>query len=289
MKTKKTSFLGVDSFASPYVVLPIPYERTVSYGRGTKYGPEAILRASLQIEDMDDELLLPYDIRTSTLPAMSFEGVSDKKALEKIYKTALRIVEKKHFLLSLGGEHTITFPLVKAVNNVFGCLSVLQIDAHFDLHNNFRNKHLSHACVMRRIWEIDKKINIVPVGIRSIATEEYNFVQKGEIPFFHAKKCFSENKGWISDVIKNLKENVYITFDVDALDPSIVPATGTPEPDGLGWLDVLNLLKEVCKRRKIIAADFVELAPIKGMVASEYTVARLILRLLMYHKHSKRI
>ncbi len=284
---KEKFFLGKNDLASQYAILPVPYEKTVSYGKGTKRGPNAIIEASLQIEDMDDELLMPYDVGAYTLPAMKLNALSTPKALDNIFKTALKILQKKHTLISLGGEHTITLPLVKATASIFESISVLQLDAHFDLHDNFRGDVLSHACVMRRILEISNKINVVPVGIRSIASEEYEFVKKNNIAFFHASKCCAGKTDWITDVIENLKENVYITFDVDVFDTSILPGTGTPEPAGPKWDAVLMLLKEVCKKRKIVAADFVELAPIKGMVSNEYTIARLILKFLMYHKHFK--
>jgi agmatinase len=270
--------------ASRYAILPLPYERTVSFGKGTGAGPDAIITASHEVEDFDEELRIPVDLDMQMLSSPFLEGQPDKKALELIRENAEQSMKKKQFVLSLGGEHTVTVPLVEAATTAFGQLAVLQLDAHTDLRDEFRGSSNSHACVMRRI--LDGGSKTIHAGIRSCSVTEFKFAEKNKLPVFWAKDIVADPaRTWINKIVKLLPEKVYLTIDIDVLDPSLVPGTGTPEPGGLSWFDIIALIREVIRSRQVVAADIVEVAPFKGSHVSEFTAARLAARLLMYHKH----
>ena len=272
--------------AAPYAVLPIPYERTVSYGTGTSRGPAAILSASLQIEEFDEEFRAPFGLRVQTLPALGFAGLTEGEAMDRIYLAARRVLSRRRFLLSLGGEHTITGPLVAAARSVAGCRSVLQIDAHTDLRTEYTGTPFSHACVMRRVREMG--VRTVGVGIRSVSPREHDYILAEQVPLFWARDIAeAHDESWIRRVVDLLDEPVYITVDVDGFDPSLMPGTGTPEPGGLSWYPVMRLLRSASEARRVIAADVVELAPIPGPAVSEFTAARLAARILSYHHHGR--
>lgn len=283
-------FLDIDPAAStdptaPYAVLPVPYERTVSYGKGTANGPKAILDASFQVEDFDEELARPMDLQVQTLPSLDFSGLSESRSMDVIQSHALPVLAEKRFLLSLGGEHTISLPLVKAAREVCPEVSVLQLDAHADLRAEYDNTGLSHACVMRRIRETGTKT--VHVATRSISVDEHDYVKEQEIPIFWARDIQqSSDDSWIENVCECLTDPVYVTVDIDALDPSIAPGTGTPEPGGMGWYEVTALLRKVFGTRQVIAADIVETSPIPGSQVTQFAAARLAAKMLTYHKHS---
>ncbi len=268
---------------APYAVLPAPYERTVSYGRGAGRGPAAILRASREIELFDEELRRPLDLAVQTLPTVDCRRGSDARVLGAIRRAAEPVLAAGRFLLTLGGEHTITGPLVEAARAVHGGLTVLQCDAHLDLRAEFRGELLSHACVMRRVLELG--VPSVAVGIRSVCAEEYDLIRLRRLPVFWARGIAqSRATAWQAAVIRRLGPVVYITVDVDCLDPGTLPGTGTPEPGGLDWYALTGLLRRVCAERRVVAADIVETAPVPGTPASEYTAARLAAKLLLYHR-----
>jgi len=273
--------------SAPYVVLPVPYERTVSYGGGTLKGPEAILKASHETEDFDEELMIPLNPKVRTLPALELEGMSDAKAMNVIENSAKKIITKKRFLLSLGGEHTISFPLIKAVRALYKNICVLHIDAHLDLRSKYSGTPLSHACVMRRVREM--KIRTVHAGIRSFSKEEHSYATENNVPIVSALDIAAQPPMlWISRFLHLIgRSKVYVSFDIDALDPSLVPGTGTPEPGGLTWHNALTLLRAVFKNHDVVAADIVETAPIPGTQVSEFTAARLGAKMLTYHQHRK--
>lgn len=273
---------------APYAVLPLPYERTVSFGTGTARGPAAILRASREIEDFDEELRIPTALRVQTLPRPRWAGLSAVRALATIRRAAEPALRQGRFLLSLGGEHTITAPLVEAGRAVHGRLGVLQVDAHTDLRDAYRGTRLSHACVMRRVREMG--VSTVHAGIRSCCREEYDLVRKRNIPVFWAADIARDNRNrWIRRAVDALPRKVYVTVDVDGLDPAVAPGTGTPEPGGLSWNQVTGLLREVFRRREVVAADIVEVAPIPGSYLTEFVAARLGARMLVYHRHRDRL
>lgn len=267
---------------APYAVLPAPYERTVSYGRGTGGAPAAILGASAQIEWFDEELLTAPCLRVQTLPAVDCREGDDEAVLERIARAAEPEMRRGRFVLALGGEHTISAPLVRAAAAATGPLSVLHVDSHLDLRDRFRGAFWSHACVMRRI--LDAGVPVVSVGIRSLCEEEYTLVRERRLAVcFAAEIAAATNEAWIEAVLARLAQRVYVTIDADGLDPSVMPGTGTPEPGGLTWRQITRLLRRVCAVKTVVAADLVEVAPIPGSVVSEYTAARLATKLLTYH------
>lgn len=241
------------------IIQPIPYEKTTSYITGTKNGPREILKASKELE--------AYDIETDSEPYLV--GIHTLKPSKP-----KNIKNYKKFTISLGGEHTISYYTIKHLDQKN--LSILHIDAHSDMKDEFERNKFSHACVMRRVYEFNK--NITQVGVRSLDLEEKNFIDKNNIPIFYMEQI----RGDWDSIIKTLTDNVYISIDLDALDPSIMPSVGTPEPGGFYWHQLLNLLKEVFKRRNVIACDIVELCPRKNDHISNYIAAKLAYKLITY-------
>jgi agmatinase len=202
-----------------------------------------------------------------------------QKVIEQIYNEAKKLINDKKFIVMLGGEHSITTGLVKAYKESFDRLSVLQIDDHSDLRQSYNETIYSHACIMKRIF--DMKIPFIQVGIRSQDIEEVELVKKNNLKLFYSKDIY-DNNDWMMDVISRLTNNVYITIDIDALDPSIMPSTGTPEPGGLQWYQILRFLRKVAKQKNIIGFDVVELAPQKNNPAPDFLVAKLVYKLIGY-------
>ncbi|MFC1496390.1 agmatinase [Candidatus Margulisiibacteriota bacterium] len=254
---------------SRFVVIPCPHEKTVCYGKGTKNGPKAIIDASAQVEVYDEEL------HHNTLKRV---GIHTTKVTSPatLTKETLKVFKANKIPIILGGEHSISLHAVKAARSIYPTLSVLHFDAHADLRDTFQGKKDSHACAARRMIEI---CPVVHVGIRNISEEETTFAdEKDQTRKIHwADKPINPQA-----IISQLRDTVYLSFDVDVLDPSIMPSTGTPEPGGLLWKETLDILREVCKQRRIVGADFVELAPIKGLHAPDFTIAKLIYRLIGY-------
>ncbi len=266
---------------SKAVILPVPYEGTVTYRGGASKGPLAIKDASQNLELYDEELdSEPFDAGIHSLEPL---GCSDdsKENTQKLYQKIKELITDDKFVIAIGGEHSISSGEAKAYLEKYPYLSVLQIDAHADLREEYEDNRYSHACVMKRIS--DMGIRITQVGIRSMSKEEKDDIdsQKIKTDIFYADRI-RKDRDWISKVIETLNEDVFITFDLDGLDPSIMPSTGTPEPGGLIWHDATELLKEVCMSKNVVGADFVELAPIKGMHAPDFLAAKLIYKLIGY-------
>ena len=250
-----------------FVVVPCPHEATTSYGKGTKKAPAAIMRASQQIEWFDEELgSIPIiDNPVYTQKPVSCKGLGARAA---------GIFKDNKIPIILGGEHSITPLAVKAAAEKFKNITVLQLDAHADLRDSYQGRRDSHACAMRRVLEI---CPAVQVGIRSISIEEWEWAKKtGQISRIH----WAEKLELVDKIENQLGKNVYITIDVDIFDPSVVPATGTPEPGGMFWYEVLDLLKGVCTTRNIVGLDVVELAPRAGDIASDFTIAKMIYKII---------
>jgi len=263
------------------VILRVPYGGTASYGKGTEKGPDAMMKASQQVELFDEELEKEtYKIGIATLPSLEVFHEAEKSGenFEKIYLEGKKLLGDDKFIVMVGGEHSISPGLIKAYKEKFNDLSVLQIDAHSDLRDEWENNKFSHACAMKRV--IDLGVNVVQVGIRSTSPEEQEDFGKNRENIFMAKDI--QNKREWMDVVARLTGNVFVTIDVDGLDPSIMPSTGTPEPGGLLWYDILSLLKEVAKERKVVGFDVVELAPVENLHAPDFLCAKLIYRLLGY-------
>jgi agmatinase len=264
------------------VIFPVPLERSTSYEHGTRNGPSAILASSRHMELYDDELEMePYkEIGIATLPAIDTADGTMEEVLAELYTAQLGMIEDGKFPVAIGGEHSLTPPLVSATAKKFKDLTVLQIDAHADLRDEFQGNSASHACAMRRVVEV---CPAVQVGIRSLCEEEAKAIPHLRTRVYWAKDIVrAPMKAWIAKVLDDLGPNVYLTIDLDGFDPSIVPATGSPEPGGLDWHQVTSLVRAVADHKKIVAMDVVELLPQPGDHASDFLAAKLIYKCLGY-------
>jgi agmatinase len=261
------------------VILPCPVDRTTSYVSGTRNGPHEILQASSHMELWDEEMRADvHGVGIFTLPEMELPFGEMAALVEEIERVAYEVIARDKFLVTLGGEHSITPPLVSAASRKYPKLSVLQIDAHADMRDAYMGTPHNHACAMRRSLQ---HATITQVGIRSLSTEEAEVLPrlKSRV-FFDA--TMREDPNWMEAVVESLGDHVYVTIDVDGMDPAIMPATGTPEPGGLSWPEITRLLRKTAERRQIVSADIVELSPIPGMVAPNFLCAKLLYKLLTY-------
>jgi agmatinase len=261
---------------SAVVILPVPYDGTSTWGKGADKGPQAVIEASANME--------LYDIETDS--EMYLKGIFTDKFLqppplpedvvEKVAEKVGAHIEKNRFTVIIGGEHSVSIGSIKALARKYKNLSVLQLDAHSDLRDEYNGSKYNHACVMARARQL---CPIVQVGIRSMDSSEKNSMQKENV--FFAKDIYN-NRDWIPKVVSKLSDNVYITIDLDVFDPSIMPATGTPEPGGLFWYDVLALLKAVFEKTNVVGFDVVELCPDSRNKAPDFLAAKLIYKALSY-------
>lgn len=290
----KSNFLGIGSEHSSFesssaVILPLPYEKTVSYGRGTKNGPAAILEASRYVEFYDEETKreIYKEHGIATIAPLNFDKKKEERALDEIFQATRKLLQANKFIVALGGEHTISQALIAAYAEQYPDLSVLQIDAHSDLRNEYEGNKYSHASVMARVCEYINPQRLVQVGIRAQAIEEANYIKENGVTTMYAHEIRSGHytrvlKFWYDVAVDRLTDHVYVTFDVDGLDPSIMPATGTPEPNGLFWHETIMLLKRLGQRKKVVGCDVVELAPMKGLSYPDITSAKLVSKMLNY-------
>lgn len=283
MTATPDNFLGLEAAAAAYrtarfAVLPIPYEATTSFGVGTRDGPRAIITASQQVELYDEELGRDVSrVGVATLAPLETDARGPEYMVRRIERAARPIVRDGKFLIGLGGEHSITSGLVRAVRTRFKRLSVLQIDAHADLRDSYQGTPYSHACVMRRVHDLS--VPAVAVGIRNYSAEEARFIkQAGKL--IVSPRTVRESPRWIEQVVAGLTDEVYVTIDIDGFDPAYAPGTGTPEPGGLDWYQVTSLLAEAARRRRIVAADLVEVRPLPPAHVTEFLAAKLIYRLV---------
>ena len=261
------------------VILPIPLESTTSYGPGTRNGPREILIASSHMELWDEEMNTDvHGIGIYTLPEMElpFDDMGD--LMGEIRRVTAALVAHDKFPIILGGEHSITAPVVASVAEKHPGLSVLQIDAHADLRDTYMGTCHNHACAMRRVLEYAR---ITQVGIRSLSTEEATAAPTLSTTIFY-DVSMRRDKNWIDRVVDSLADTVYITIDADGMDPAIMPAVGTPEPGGLSWSEMLSLLRAVISSRRVVGCDLVELSPLPGMIAPNFLCAKLIYKILTY-------
>jgi agmatinase len=261
------------------VILPIPYEQTTTYGTGTKEGPQALIDASRHMELYDEELDYEvYQVGIHTLRELATVASGPQAMLERITEVARELLDHGKFVVGLGGEHTISVGLVRAYAERFPALSVLQFDAHGDLRDSYQGTPYNHASVLRRIWEI---VPAVQVGIRSLSREEAAWVKARQARLFFASEVVGSLS--IATAISDaLTDDVYITICLDGLDPSIMPSVGTPEPGGLGWYDILRIVRRVAETRHIVGFDVVELFPIPGNIAPDFLAAKLVYKVLGY-------
>ena len=262
-----------------YVVLPVPYEGTVTFGRGAADGPAAIIEASHQVEWFDEELMGEfYQAGIATLEPVAPADTPEEQ-MRRIQAAAEPIIQAGKFLLALGGEHSITVPLVEAVAGHHGEISVLQIDAHADLRDTYNGTKHSHACVMRRVLEITD--SIAQVGIRSFSRDDFD-ARPERVANFITPKMVTTDPAWMEKVLSLLGEKIYLTVDIDGFDPSEAPGVGTPEPGGLTWRQVTGLIRRVAAERSIVAADITEVSPITGSRVTEFLAARLAYKIIAY-------
>jgi len=268
------------SFAeSAFVVVPVPYDLTSTYQSGSRRGPGAILEASANMELYDEELRKEtYQAGIHTLSPLTADARGPEEMITSVYEKIAEVLSFDKIPVMLGGEHSISFGAVRAMKEKYPNLSVLQLDAHADLRNSYQGSPYSHAAVARRIASI---CPLVQVGIRSLSTEEADFMKEGNVRTFFADDIFSESN-WRGKVCESISGDVYITIDLDVLDPAFMPSTGTPEPGGLSWRDVLGLLRDLSCCCRIRGFDVVELAPIPGMIAPDFLAAKLVYRMMGY-------
>tara|TARA_Y100000389_G_C17433908_1_gene504346 strand:- start:1095 stop:1976 length:882 start_codon:yes stop_codon:yes gene_type:complete len=283
--SKKKGFLGCGAekkINNKVVVIPFGLEKTVSYGGGTKNGPREIIKASHQVELFDEELNKePYkSIGIKTLKPFQIKKKINS-AINQISEINQKILSKNKFPLVLGGEHSITPGSIKPFAKKYKELTLIHFDAHADLREKYNGEKFSHACAIKRCLDF-KNVKVISFGIRNLSLFEMKFYRNNQkrIKIYWAK----DKKKWNKNKIKKLffKKNVYITFDVDSFDSSIMPATGTPEPGGLFWDDVIPIIKSVCKNSNVVGADINELAPIKKFDSYNFLVAKLAYKILSY-------
>lgn len=258
------------------VILPVPFDKTTTYGKGTDKGPEGLIEASRNLELYDietDSEVYKKGIHT----AKAIDADTSEKMLQDTYEATKKLLTKNKFVGIIGGEHSISSAPIRAFAEHFQSLTVLQFDAHADLQPAYEGNPLSHASVMARVKEMTNVKKIVSVGIRSMSSEELPLVDKDNTFYAHAL-----TGDWMSEVLSRLDGPIYITFDIDAFDSSLMPSTGTPEPGGLFWNDALPLLKRVLKEKNVVGFDVVELAPNSNNQAPDYLAAKLVYKILSY-------
>lgn len=262
-----------------FVVVPVPYDLTSTYQPGSRRGPAAIIEASTNMELYDEELKKEtYLTGIHTCLPLHIDARGPKHMIGAVRKKISRFVALNKIPVMLGGEHSITLGAVQAVSEKYPKLTVLQLDAHADLRDSYQGTPYNHACVGRQVADF---CGLVQVGIRSMSKEEGDYLPKSRVKSYSADYV-QENPKWVDVVCKHLRGDVYVTIDLDVFDPSIMSATGTPEPGGLYWRDVLSLLKKVSAVCTIRGFDVVELAPLPGVVAPDFMAAKLIYRLMGY-------
>lgn len=291
------TFLGLDAESPSYegadaVVLPLPFERTVSYGKGTALGPEALLAASAFVELYDEELRREdHSARIFTADPYDPEAEDLAEAMDAIRRQARRHMEAGKFLVSLGGEHSLTYPLAQAAQEVFGDgpdgrgVGVVQFDAHADLRDTYEGTKFSHAAVMRRVVD-DLSMPSLAVGIRSLSSPEARLIDERQLPViwsdqFHQDSMTGSMERFAAH-LEALPQQIYLTFDLDFLDPSLLPGTGTPEPGGGTWHPTLAFLRHLFATKDVIAMDVVELAPQEHSTVSDFVAAKLTYKALGY-------
>jgi agmatinase len=261
---------------SKVVILPIPYDSTTTWRSGSRDGPLAIIDASQHLELYDHELdQESHLVGIHTLPELQPSMKGPEETVMRVHEVASNLIRKDKFVMMLGGEHSLTVGMVKAFRERFDSLSVLQFDAHADLRDAYEDSKYSHACVMRRVLEY---CPIVQVGIRSLCEEEHRFLTQNQMQPFFAEGLPLDVDG----IVSALSTDVYVTIDLDVLDPSIMSAVGTPQPGGIDWHEILKILRRVAETRRIVGCDLVELCPTEGPPSCAFLAAKLAYKLIGY-------
>lgn len=290
--TELENFLAIEEEYSNIVeskiaVVSAPYEHSVSYGGGTAGGPQGIIDASAFVEFYDDEFdrEICNDLGVVTIEPIDFDDKADEEALDLIYNQVKELLNRDKFVVTLGGEHTISIAPIKAHFEKYPNMSVLHFDAHSDLRDEYEESKFSHACFMSRVAEFMNPSKFTQVGIRAQCKEESIFIKENKVNTFYASAIRRglHGQNWQKSVVDTLGDEIYITFDIDYFDPAIIPATGTPEPDGFLYSETLDIFREIVRQgKKIIGFDVVELAPMEGLSHPDLTTARLVYKLLNF-------
>ncbi|MEA1924828.1 MAG: agmatinase [Candidatus Altiarchaeota archaeon] len=260
------------------VFLLAPYEATVSWGGGTSNGPKAVMEAFLNLELYDEELAFsPFEVGICLL-GLELEGMKPLEAVMEVRDKAAGVLGDGKFPVLVGGEHSLSVGVVEAFTRRYSDLSIMQLDAHADLRDEFRGERYSHACVMSRVREL---ADAVQVGVRSLSRQEDELIKRENYNILWARDLV-DNREWFMEAIDALEDNVYLTIDLDVFDPSIMPSVGTPEPGGLDWYLTLDFLKLLCREKNVVGFDVVEFSPIEGFVSPDFLAARLLYKLVGY-------
>ncbi len=281
----QANFLNLEEEFSKYetskvVVLPVSYEGTVTYRKGTAKGANAIIRASCQLELYEEETEFEvYRVGIYTAKEISGNGLLPEEVIDKVYARGRKLLKDNKFIVMIGGEHSLSVGMIRAFNEQFTNLSILQLDAHADLREEYEGSRYSHACVGKRILDF---ASLTQVGIRSLRREDATYInQNKKLKIFYAGEDISE-KSVADKIISTLSENVYLTIDLDVLDPSIMPSVGNPEPGGVSWVQAMKFFRYLAQKRNIVGFDVVELAPLPENIAPDFLAAKLIYKLLTY-------
>ena len=275
----KKNYAGIpDKYArideAKVVLIPVPYDGTSTWQKGADKGPDAFLEAAENMEVYDIETRSEvYKKGVYLAPAVT-ENSSPEKMVEAVYKTTKNYIAQEKFVTLFGGEHSISIGSIRAFNESFEDLTVVQLDAHADLRPEYEGSKCNHACAM---YEASKKTNVIQVGIRSMDISETEHMDENQVYFGH-----DLYEDWMDDAIGQMTPNVFITIDLDAFDPSILPSTGTPEPGGLFWYETLEFLKLMFKKKNVVGFDIVELCPNKNEKSSDFLAAKLYYKMLSY-------
>jgi len=259
------------------VIVPVPYDSTSEWRGGSRHGPQAIIDASQYLELYDLELDREiYKVGICTLPQIEPLLSSPQDMIDRVYQVIKGLIQHEKFVMLLGGEHSLSLGAVKAFKEAFPRLSVLQLDAHADLRNEYLGTKYGQACVMRRIFEF---CPICQVGVRSLSWEEKQFLTQNKLEPFYMSDLAS-NATSVKQIMDSLSQDVYVTIDVDVLDPSIMPAVGIPEPDGMSWRQVLDIIESVALRKRVVGFDLMEFCPVEGPGSCAFLLAKLAYRLI---------
>ena len=275
----KKNYAGIpDKYArlddAKVVLIPIPYDGTSTWGKGADKGPDAFLAASENMELFDIETRTEVYKKGVYLAPPVTEDASPEKMVESVYKTTKNYLKQDKFVTLFGGEHSVSIGSIRAFNETFEDLTVVQIDAHADLRPSYDGSACNHACA---VYEASKTTNLIQVGIRSMDVEELDHMDENQVYFAH-----DLYEDWMDDAIGQMTPNVFITIDLDAFDPSILPSTGTPEPGGLFWYETLDFLRMIFKKKNVVGFDIVELAPNEKEKSSDFLAAKLYYKMLSY-------
>lgn len=278
------SFLGLTQSRESYeaaraVLIPAPYDGTTTYRAGTREGPRAILAASRELEPYDEEIDAEiWQAGIATLEELAVVVSSPRDMVNRVKLAVASVLDAAKLPVLLGGEHLLSLGAIEALAERIEGLSILHLDAHADLKTEYQESPFSNACVM---YHASRLSSLVQVGIRSLTREERDYALEASIPCFWAQELWRDPDSW-DRILHHLGPEVYISIDLDVFDPSIMPAVGTPEPGGLGWYEVLQLLRRVARERRVVGVDVMELLPMPQMAAPDFLAARLVYKLLGY-------